>query len=275
MENRQRSIRKLLWRITAVLAVLAVVSICFVSGTFARYVTKKSGSFDSVVALWKITEEVTDGADQLYVNLEKISPSKSPAEITPGSNSQDTITSENRRSKELTNITVKIKNEGDVDAYVMLDLGKDFNGYKYVFEEDGSRKVDDKAYTFPSTEDPDEPNIPTSTEWKAIFTAEWGKVQITRLTEDGQSGTPEDAIAVNEGDYKDMYLVKPRETLSVAVTIKWNTDLDSDKDFEKDAAGCIDADYRDTWIGENIGKISLAYSWYAVQGSEWPDTTNP
>ena len=40
MENRQRTIRKLLWRITAVLAVLAVVSICFVSGTFARYVTK-------------------------------------------------------------------------------------------------------------------------------------------------------------------------------------------------------------------------------------------
>ena len=269
MENRQRTIRKLLWRITAVLAVLAVVSICFVSGTFARYVTKKSGSFDSVVALWKITEEVTDGDGQLYVNLEKISPSQSPAAVTESEEEGYILTT--KRSKKLTDITVKIKNEGDVDAYVMLDLGKDFNGYKYVFEEDGSRVTETDPYNFkqPTTNG----NIPTPTEWEAIFTAEWGKVQITRLTEDGQSGTPEDAIAESSGDYNGMYLVKPGETLSVAVTIKWNTDLDSDKDFEKDVAGCIDADYRDTWIGENIGKISLAYSWYAVQGSETPDTT--
>ena len=255
MENRQRTIRKLLWRITAVLAILAVVSICFVSGTFARYVTKKSGSFDSGVALWKITEKVTDGDGQLYVNLEKISPSKSPAAVTESEEEGYILTT--KRSKQLADITVKIKNEGDVDAHVMLDLGKDFNGYKYVFEEDGSRKVDDKAYTFPSTEDPDEPNIPTSTEWEAIFTAEWGTAEITTpSTEDG------------------MYLVHPGETLSVAVTIKWNTDLEWDTDFVKDVAGCIDADYRDTWIGENIGKISLAYSWYAVQGSEMPAEDN-
>ena len=276
MENRQRTIRKLLWRITAVLAILAVVSICFVSGTFARYVTKKSGSFDSVVALWKITEEVTDGDGQLYVNLEKISPSKSPADIKEeGADDNKTYSLNTQRSKKLADITVKIKNEGDVDAYVKLTLDTAFSGYLYDFKngniqmEGGSRKVKDNAYTFPSNEDPDEPNIPTSKEWEAIFTAEWGKVQITRLTEDGQSGTPEDATAVNEGDYKDMYLVKPRETLSVAVTIKWNTDLVGDT-VSPDGAGCIDADYRDTWIGENIGKISLAYSWYAVQGSEMP-----
>lgn len=285
MENRQRSIRKLLWRITAVLAILAVVSICFVSGTFARYVTKKSGSFDSGVALWKITEEVTAGEGSVDVNLEKISPSKSPAKFTPGADSQNTIAEDDRRSKELTNITVKIKNEGDVDAYVMLDLGKVFNGYQYEFgtggsiqTENGSRKVQDNAYTFPIGNESPAPdaNIPTSTEWAKIFTATWGTAQITTpSTEGNQQGTTTTATAVNDtgSDYNGMYLVKPGETLSVAVTIKWNTDLDSDTDFEKDVAGCIDADYRDTWIGENIGKISLAYSWYAVQGSETPDTT--
>ena len=288
MENRQRSIRKLLWRITAVLAILAVVSICFVSGTFARYVTKKSGSFDSGVALWKITEEVTAGEGDMTVNLEKISPSKSPAKFTPGADSQNTIAEDDRRSKELTNITVKIKNEGDVDAYVMLTLGEVFSGYQYEFQdgkiqmEDGSRKVKDNAYPFPTGEEDPAPdaNIPTEGEWEAIFKAEWGKVQITRLKETTTGGESEgtdteeyetvDATAESSGDYNGMYLVKPGETLSVAVTIKWNTDLDSDTDFEKDAAGCIDADYRDTWIGENIGKISLAYSWYAVQGSEMP-----
>lgn len=273
MENRQRSIRKLLWRITAVLAVLAVVSICFVSGTFARYVTKKDGSFDSGVALWKITEKVTDGDGQLYVNLEKISPSKSPAEITT-----NTIAEDDRRSKQLTNITVKIKNEGDVDAYVKLDLGKVFSGYLYDFDKDGniqmengSRVTEKDPYNFnqPTTNG----NIPTSKEWEAIFTATWETAEITTpSTEGNQQGTTTTATAVNDtgSDYNGMYLVKPRETLSVAVTIKWNTDLEWDTDFEKDAAGCIDADYRDTWIGENIGKISLAYSWYAVQGSEMP-----
>lgn len=285
MENRQRTIRKLLWRITAVLAVLAVVSICFVSGTFARYVTKKSGSFDSGVALWKITEEVTAGEGDMTVNLEKISPSKSPADIKEeGADDNKTYSLNTKRSKELTNITVKIKNEGDVDAYVMLDLGKVFNGYQYEFgtggsiqTENGSRKVQDNAYTFPSNEDPDEPNIPTQGEWEAIFTATWGTAEITTpSTEGNQQGTTTTAEKVTaEGDYKDMYLVKPRQTLSVTVTIKWNTDLAEDKDFEKDAAGCIDADYRDTWIGENIGKISLAYSWYAVQGSEMPAETTP
>ena len=54
MENRQRTIRKLLWRITAVLAVLAVVSICFVSGTFARYVSNRNGSTVTDVAKWDI-----------------------------------------------------------------------------------------------------------------------------------------------------------------------------------------------------------------------------
>lgn len=284
MENRQRS-KTIFRRSVVVLTALALISCCFVGSTLGRYVTKKDGSFDSGVALWKITEEVTAGEGNMEVNLEKISPSKSPAKITPGSNSQDTITSENRRSKQLTDITVKIKNEGDVDAYVKLTLEKVFSGYLYDFDENGniqmengSRKVDDKAYTFPTgKEDPaPDANIPTQGEWEAIFTADWGEAEITTPpTEENQQETTTTAEKVTaEGDYKDMYPVKPGETLSVAVTIKWNTDLATDTDFKKDVAGCIDADYRDTWIGENIGKISLAYSWYAVQGSEMPAEDN-
>ena len=284
MENRQRS-KTIFRRGVVVLTALALISCCFVGSTLGRYVTKKDGSFDSGVALWKITEEVTAGEGSVDVNLQKISQSKSPATITQDSNSQDTIAEENRRSKELTNITVQIKNEGDVNAYVKLTL-KDFSGYQYDFKDgsiqtntDGSRVMKDDPYSFPTGDEnpaPD-PNIPTPTEWAAIFTATWGTAEITTpSTEGNQQGTTTTAEKVTaEGDYKDMYLVKPRQTLSVTVTIKWNTDLAEDKDFEKDAAGCIDADYRDTWIGENIGKISLAYSWYAVQGSEMPAETTP
>lgn len=284
MENRQRS-KTIFRRGVVVLAALALISCCFVGSTLGRYVTKKDGSFNSGVALWKITEEVKYGAGSVDVNLNKISPSKSPAKFTWSEEQGYTLTK--KRSKALTNITVKIKNEGDVNAYVMLDLGN-FNGYLYDFDTngniqtnaDGSRKVDDNAYTFPSDDSaqtpPADPNIPTSTEWAAIFTAKWEDAQlITPAKEEGGSATTEAAKPEEEvGDYNGMYLVEPRQTLSVAVTIKWNTDLEKDT-VSPDGAGCIDADYRDTWIGENIGKISLAYSWYAVQGSEMPAETTP
>ena len=287
MENRQRS-KTIFRRGVVVLTALALISCCFVGSTLGRYVTKKDGSFDSGVALWKITDEVTNAEGEVSINLDKISPKQSPAKIT---GDPAKIAVGDRRSKELTNITVKIKNEGDVNAYVMLDLGE-VSGYQYVFEDgkiqtdtDGSRMVSKDKYTSWANEDSEDPNIPTgnenpaqdpniptSTEWAAIFTAEWGEAWIiTPSTEEGQqdSTTPAKKVTA-EGDYNGMYLVQPGETLSVKVTIKWNTDLATDRDFEKDVAGCIDADYRDTWIGENIGKISLAYSWYAVQGSEMP-----
>lgn len=283
MENRQRSIRKLLWRITAVLAVLAVVSICFVSGTFARYVTQRQGAFDSGVALWKITDEVTNADGEVSINLDKISPNRSPATIT---GEPAGIADGDRRSKELTNITVKITNEGDVNAYVSLTLGTVFSGYQYVFvdngdiqtDDDGERALKTEAYEFVET--PTNPAdgtiIPTAEQWKKIFTAEWGTAQLTTpATEEGGSATTEPATPEEEvGDYQGMYPVLPGQTLSVTVAISWNTDLDSDTDFVKDVAGCIDADYRDTWIGQNIGKITLAYSWYAVQGSEMPAEDN-
>lgn len=275
MENRQRS-KTIFRRGVVVLTALALISCCFVGSTLGRYVTKKDGTFDSGVALWKITETVTAGEGAVDVNLVKISPSKSPAAVTESADSDSGYILTTKRSKALTNITVKIKNEGDVNAYVKLELGE-VSGYQYVFdEEDGSRKVDDNAYTFPSNEDPDEPNIPTQGEWEAIFTADWGEAWIiTPSTEGNQQGTTTTAEKVTaEGAYKDMYLVQPRQTLSVTVTIKWNTDLDRDT-VSPDGAGCIDADYRDTWIGENIGKISLAYSWYAVQGSETPAEETP
>ena len=280
MENRQRS-KTIFRRGVVVLTALALISCCFVGSTLGRYVTKKDGTFDSGVALWKITEKVTDGDGELYVNLEKISPSKSPADIKKeGTDDNKTYSLNKKRSKELTNITVKIKNEGDVDAYVMLTLGKVF-GYQYDFDKegniqtntDGSRVTETDSYDF--TQTTTNGNIPTEDEWKAIFTAEWGPAQIiTPSTEEGQSDTTAPANKVNDADsdYNGMYLVKPKQTLSVAVTIKWNTDLEGDT-VSPDGAGCIDADYRDTWIGENIGKISLAYSWYAVQGSEWPAET--
>ena len=168
-----------------------------------------------------------------------------------------------------------------MNAYVSLTLGTVFSGYQYDFKDgniqtnaDGSRKVLSTAYNFDQTSE--DGNIPTPTEWAAIFTAKWEDAQLTTpATEEGGSPTTKPTTAVTDGgDYNGMYLVKPGETLSVAVTIKWNTDLATDTDFEKDVAGCIDADYRDTWIGENIGKISLAYSWYAVQGSEMPAEDN-
>lgn len=264
MENRQRG-KTIFRRSVVVLTALALISCCFVGSTLGRYVTKKSGTFDSGVALWKITETVTAGEGAVDVNLVKISPSKSPYSLNT------------KRSKELTNITVKIKNEGDVDAYVFLDFGTGLAAYGY--NEDGS--VSDTPIDFNVIDTDKNQNNPESEYYYAPWRSQLNEIfslgTLEYALEDAE-GNSEPATAESDGDYTDAYLVPAGKTLTVKTDITWKTDLTSDTgEFftTVDRYGCVYADYRDTWIGENIGKISLAYSWYAVQGSEMPAETTP
>lgn len=128
MENRQRSIRKLLWRITAVLAILAVVSICFVSGTFARYVTKKSGSTTTDVAKWDIDVTTKDGelTTTTFALVNKLSPSMADF---PTVGSDGTVT--NRVKSSGTVLVLKIENKGDVDAQLVITPPEKLTFYGY------------------------------------------------------------------------------------------------------------------------------------------------
>lgn len=136
MENRQRTIRKLLWRITAVLAVLAVVSICFVSGTFARYVSNRSGSTVTEVAKWDIDFKNGTGAvtNNFTVKVGKLSPDMSEhgtLDLDNDDNKKSEGDDYDQRVKTITPTqpALQITNSGDVDAYLTITGAIDIAEY--------------------------------------------------------------------------------------------------------------------------------------------------
>lgn len=274
--------KKLIYRTIGVLLALSFMSCCFLGYTFARYVTKGTGNIISGVAKWDINFSY-EGGDQTVTGDETISIGKiSPlmAEYSSGSTP---------RSKQITEISVNIKNDGDVAAYIRFDIPGTFKGYGY--NTDGSSyDITKVMYPIPAeTTEPLPEERPTDAEWAQIFTAKMGTVTITTPAtgEDGQTTsteTAENPITEENSPYKGMYFVEPGETLTVPIVITWTTDLKvvgqdgqlsqpepaEPVDDYPAAMNVVPADLRDSWIGTNIAAIGLTFNWYALQGSEQP-----
>ena len=276
--------KKLIYRTIGVLLALSFMSCCFLGYTFARYVTKGTGNIISGVAKWDINFSY-EGGDQTVtgdetISIGKISPSK--AEYSSGSTP---------RSKQITEISVNIKNDGDVAAYIRFDIPGTFKGYGY--NTDGSSyDITKVMYPIPAETTEQLPEErPTNAEWAQIFTA-----SIVQSTE-GEDGTPTGGVTITSSDgsvstvtpegenspYKGMYSVETGETLTVPIVITWTTDLmttgtDGHTTPEEaikaegypDSMNVYESDLRDSWIGANIAAIGLTFNWYALQGSEQP-----
>lgn len=274
MENRQRTIRKLLWRITAVLAVLAVVSICFVSGTFARYVSNRSGSTVTEVAKWDI--DFTDGSDAVVTNnftvkVGKLSPSMANFP-TPENN-----TVENRVKYSGAVLVLKIENKGDVDATLTITppeknsltfYGYDANGTdaaetEYspwgsgfaIDKEDGTvtkpslkeaQAVITMQFALTTTQNPDE------TDWKSLDDINFGSEQ-----------SPLTLKAKLESGETSKYYFYVRSV--------W-TSQDSEYYKTHPTTAAAMSDGLDTWLGENIAALGGEFTFSVVQASEWPTT---
>lgn len=274
--------KKLIYRTIGVLLALSFMSCCFLGYTFARYVTKGSGSMDTGVAKWDITytyegeKIVISEGNQVTIPATRLSPSM--AEYEEG--------------KFRTNVTaqanVKIKNDGDVAAYISFELPDEpAVAYPYEKDADGNETISATEHNF--IENPTDPNEPTDAEWAQIFTAKMGTVTITTPAtgEDGQTTsteTAENPITEENSPYKGMYFVETGETLTVPIVITWTTDLkvagqdgqlsqpepaEPVDDYPADM-NVVPADLRDSWIGANIAAIGLTFNWYALQGSEQP-----
>lgn len=283
MENRQRTIRKLLWRITAVLAVLAVVSICFVSGTFARYVTKKSGSTTTEVAKWDI-DVSTDGilTESTFALVNKLSPSMAPfpTPTTPEGGGQATVT--NREKSSGTVLVLKIENKGDVDAELVITPPKDLTFYGY--DTDGSHaETGDKTWGTGFAIGEDGITAPTQEEAREVITMQFALVpkntdvaDITwySLGQEGSNlGTPLTLKAAKqEGETQ----TEGTSVYCFYVRSKWTSRdqhyYDTYKGDLKTAAAMSDG--LDTWLGENIAKLGGEFTFSVVQASELPGT-NP
>lgn len=247
MEKKKESRRSA--KLIVVLVALLLVACSLLGVTLARYVTQgKPGTAGVGVASWNITATEA-GNDEAEFPLTLFSPNM--AKYVASSD----------RSRSMEDVAIlQIKNDGDVGTYVSLTMGE-VNAYApnsdtpIDFNSTDNRGAGEADYYKPWKES-----------WDDIFTFTWS----LECGAGEKSATVPEAVS-DGGDYNDMYYVEAGHTLFVYATIAWTTDLDTDPEYTPDEFGCVWSDYRDTWIGQNVEKVGLAYSWYAVQGSQLPD----
>lgn len=287
MENRQRTIRKLLWRITAVLAVLAVVSICFVSGTFARYVSNRSGSTETKVAKWDI--DFTDGTkpvtNNFTVTVGKLSPDMSEFGTLDDDDKQSAGDGYPGQRVKTTDavLALQITNSGDVDAYLTITPPEKNSLTFYGYNADGkiswgngfaiggdgtitapsldeAREVITMQFALTTTQNPDE------TDWKSLddinFGSEAKPLTLKAKSESGETSKyyfyVRSVWTSQDSEYYSEYYSKYYETDSTTAAAK------------AAAMAAAMSDGLDTWLGENIAKLGGEFSFSVVQASELP-----
>lgn len=281
MENRQRTIRKLLWRITAVLAVLAVVSICFVSGTFARYVTKKSGSTTTDVAKWDIDVTTKDGelTTSTFALVNKLSPSKDA--FTVGSDG--TVT--NRVKSSGTVLVLKIENKGDVDAQLVITPPADDTLTFYGYGTDGKRATTEYVgwgnIGF-AMEDGLVSKKPTLAEAQEVITMQFALTteEITTANESTIQWQSLSGVDFGSDDKPLILKAAPQEgetqTEGTSVYYFYVRSVWMSQDehyYQQNQQTAEDmSDGLDTWLGENIAALGGEFTFAAIQASEWPTT---
>ncbi len=303
MENRQRSIRKLLWRITAVLAILAVVSICFVSGTFARYVTKKSGSTTTDVAKWDIDVMLENDqplTTSTFALVNKLSPSKNAFTVGSGG----TVTNREKSSGAV--LVLMITNNSDVDAELVITPPKDLTFYGYD-DTDGKThattayegwgegfKIGEDGITAPTKDEAqavitmqfaltkeeitDQNESKFESEWKPLSGLNLDKLILKAPKQGSGAGgtTGDDTSTGEETQTGDETQTTETSVYYFYVRSKWTSRdqhyYDTYKGDLKTAAEMSDG--LDTWLGENIAALGGEFTFAAIQASEWPAEDN-
>ena len=247
MENKKNSKKTV--KLLVVLIALLLIACSILGITLARYVTQGDpGTAGVGIANWKITATEADGSGDVGIPLTLFSPNmKKYDSSTDRSRSKDNV------------LILQIKNEGEVSAYVKLETGE-VNAY-------GPNSETPIDFNSQDNRDPGEADHykPWKESWDEIFTFTT-TVRIGTNAENTMLAKTE-----SDGDYSGYYALDVGQSLFVYANITWTTDLDTDETSAPDASGSVLADYRDTWIGENVEKVALSYSWYAVQGSQLPD----
>ena len=212
------------------LIALTLISCCFLGSTFARYTSGGNGSASTGVAAWSI--DVTGGGASGNMEIDFTN------KLSP---SMDDFSAEQARKNPTGKILIAtIKNKGDVAAKVTITAG------------DISITNPGDGYGTGITKD----NVsnggvaPTEDQVKALF-------DIKLYQDDNAVYTNGDG-----GEIKgEITLSATTGVVYIFAEITWTS---------ADAKGEAVADAIDTWVGENVTKISYAFSYTAVQASEIP-----
>lgn len=216
------------------LIALTLISCCFLGSTFARYTSGGNGSASTGVAAWSIN--VTGGGASGNMDVDftnKLSPSMDDFVDT---------SAENARTNSTGKILIAtIKNTGDVAAKVTITAGA-----ITIEKTDGVEYGKGTGITNVNAGNDDA--APTEDQVKALFGI--------KLYQDDS-----DTYA-NGGEIKgEINLPATDGVVYIFAEITWTS---------ADTQGKAVADAIDTWVGENVTKISYAFSYTAVQASEIP-----
>ena len=288
MENKKTEKKRIFSKLTVCVAALALVSCAFVGGTFARYTTGQTEANGGAnIADWYI--DVEDGSGE-NDNVFTISPYHLAWEDGTGEQAAP-------RKNAITGsqTSLKVINKGEVSADVEITLGSEIVVINKVIDADGNlvegvKLEEGKSYTdragntytwegdatngfYPNftakganVSNDDYSDLKAAWEEMKLYRSDntgiiaIGTLAVEAYTSDGN------AVANKTQDETTKYTFTLGTDAYVVVTVggaTWTSDIST-------ASAGTNGDIRDTWIGENIGKISLAYSWYAVQGSEMP-----
>lgn len=215
------------------LIALTLISCCFLGSTFARYTSGGNGSASTGVAKWSI--DVTGGGASGSTDVDftnKLSPSM---DNFVGTNAEQARTHSTGKI-----LIATIENEGDVAAKVTITAGA------ITITETGEYATDGTGITKDNASN--DGVAPTEDQVKALFGI--------KLYQD-DSDTYADG-----GEIKgEINLPATNGVVYIFAEITWTS---------TDTEGEAVADAIDTWVGENVTKISYAFSYTAVQASEIP-----
>lgn len=248
MEKKRRIVSKLIFA----LVIAAVLSLCFVGTTLARYASGASGSGTVQVAKW----DVSFGEGSTAVEFGKLSPSDAvyTDDGTARSNASDRM------------LVATITNKSDVEADVTVTI----NYSELTF----------KDYTAPT---PKDVAFGNGSDWSSGTNTDPGSVGYTAPTRKnveslfsfnfftGTSSAAESATAaessVTDNDTGISFTLSPGsttpQTLYVFVEVVWTS---ADDTLEGNA------DALDTWVGKNVATLGVTLHFSAVQGSKLPTT---
>ena len=232
---KQNSKKRIVPMLFALLVVLTLVSCCFLGSTFARYTSTGTGSASAEVAKWEIElngDDITEGADE--VTLDKISPDDAAW-----------ATDLDRVHASEGVLAATIVNKSDVMADIGVTLGDapvyyGVNGSGIVGWSERGISQGDVLPSYLETKTTIQVQFAADTRGFVDGSTDWKGY--------GETVTIKD-IAANDG------------AVYVYVRIVWDT---------MDVLGQITSDAIDTWLGQNVTKVSCNLSYVAVQSSELP-----
>ena len=232
---KQNSKKRIVPMLFALLVVLTLVSCCFLGSTFARYTSTGTGSASAEVAKWEIElngDDITEGADE--VTLDKISPDDAAW-----------ATDLDRVHASEGVLAATIVNKSDVMADIGVTLGDapvyyGVNGSGIVGWSERGISRGDVLPSYLETKTTIQVQFAADTKGLVDDSTDWKGY--------GETVTIEN-IAANDG------------AVYVYVRIVWDT---------MDNLGQITSDAIDTWLGQNVTKVSCNLSYVAVQSSELP-----